>query len=317
MAISSNRVTRSRVYWKGFLNGKASQHDQIADGFGKTGIENRSRGFAAIFRSSQPTRFHPSPDICHPGTSSVFQGRLPSHCHNSRRASEYQGRSGDDQTASLYHATKGSPEDVKKNIFHGMLAAIFDHARACRLIKTRGSHICSIDSTGMENHYVSRHFLRRRGRRTGKYRRWTKLTVVCENQSHLIASAIISTGPSTDVHYLRPAVAQAVRNISIDTLLADSGYDSEYNHQLCRDEFGIHSTVIQVNDRNLKYGRTGGKHRRRMKQRFPAATYRKRWHVESVFSRFKRQLGNARGYPFWHGMCIRPPCPWKSGFPRR
>jgi transposase len=135
--------------------------------------------------------------------------------------------------------------------------------------------------------------LQRRGRRTARYRRWTKLTVVCENKSYLIASAIISTGPSTDCHWLKPAVEQAAKQISIDTLLADSGYDAEYNHQFCRNEFGIRSTVIPVNDRNLKYGRTGGRHRRRMKQRFPAASYRKRWHVESVFSRFKRRLGNA------------------------
>jgi transposase len=174
-----------------------------------------------------------------------------------------------------------------------LLAKIFDYARHCRLIKTTGSHICSIDSTGMENHYVSRHFLRRKGRRTDKYRKWIKLTVVCENQSYLIASAIVSTGPSTDCHYLKPAVQQAAKHVSIDTLLADSGYDAEYNHQFCREEFGIRSTVIQVNDRGLKYSRTGGKHRRRMKQRFPAASYRKRWHVESVFSRFKRRLGNA------------------------
>jgi len=161
------------------------------------------------------------------------------------------------------------------------------------LIKADGSHVCSIDSTGMENHYVSSHFLKRQGRRTAKYRKWTKLTVVCENKSHLIASAVVSMGPSTDCQYLKPAVTEAVRNISIDTLLADSGYDAEYNHQLCRDEFGIRSTVIAVNDRNLKYGHTGGRNRRRMKQRFPAASYRKRWHIESVFSRFKRRLGNA------------------------
>jgi len=145
----------------------------------------------------------------------------------------------------------------------------------------------------MENHYISRHFLRRKGRRTAKYRKWTKLTAVCENQSYLIASAIISTGPSIDCRYLKPAVTQAVKNISIDTLLADSGYDAEYNHQLCREEFGIRSTVIQVNDRGLKSGRVGGNHRRRMQQRFPTASYRKRWHIESVFSRFKRRLGNA------------------------
>jgi transposase len=144
----------------------------------------------------------------------------------------------------------------------------------------------------MENHYVSRHYLRRKGRRTEKYRKWTKLTAVCENRSHLIASAIVSIGPSTDCHYLKPSVTEASKNISIDTLLADSGYDAEYNHQFCREQFGIRSTVIQVNDRGLKYGRIRGNHRQRMKQRFPAASYRKRWQIESVFSRFKRRLGN-------------------------
>lgn len=113
------------------------------------------------------------------------------------------------------------------------------------------------------------------------------------NQSYLIAAAVLSTGPSTDCHYLRPAVTQAVKNISIDTLLADSGYDAEYNHQLCREEFGIRSPIIRVNDRNLKYGQTGGRNRVRMKKRFPSVQYRKRWHVESVFSRFKRRLGSA------------------------
>ena len=293
MTINSSRAIQYGQYWKGFHNGKTSCYDQIADGFGNTGTENRSGYHAAIFGYSKSTRFHTSSNFHNSGTSTVLQDRLSRYNQNSARASKYQRYSQHEQSATLHHPAKGSTEDAKKNIFQGLLAAIFDYARDCRLIKTSGSHICSIDSTGMENHYVSRHFLRRKGRRTAQYRRWTKLTVVCENQSHLIASAVISTGPSTDCHYLKPAVQQAAKNLSIDTLLADSGYDAEYNHRLCREEFGIRSTVIQVNDRNLKYGRTGCKHRRRMKQRFPAASYRKRWHIESVFSRFKRRLGNA------------------------
>ena len=145
----------------------------------------------------------------------------------------------------------------------------------------------------MENNYVSRHYLQRKGRRTEKYRRWTKLTAVCENQSYLIASAIVSIGPSNDCHYLKPAVTEAIKNVPIDTLLADSGYDAEYNHRLCREIFGIRSSVIQVNDRGLKYGQVSGTNRRRMRACFPVAVYRKRWHVESVFSRLKRRLGNA------------------------
>jgi len=293
MTINSSRITQYSQYWKGFHNGKTSCYDQIAADFGKTGIENRSRGLTAILGYSKSTRFHTSPDICNSGTSSVLQDRLSRNYKNYRRTPEYKRCSVSEKTAALYYPAKGSAEDAKKNIFQGLLAAIFDYAKSCRLIKSSGSHICSIDSTGMENHYVSRHFLKRKGRRTAKYRRWTKLTVVCENQSYLLASAVVSIGPSTDCHYLKPAVAQAVSHVAIDTLLADSGYDAEYNHRLCREEFGIRSTVIQVNDRNLKYGRTGGKNRRRMKQRFPAASYRKRWHIESVFSRFKRRLGNA------------------------
>jgi len=293
MAISTNRATSYRRYRKGFRYGKASAYDQITTGFGKTGINNCPTSLACLFRSPQPTRFYTGPGLCDTGASPILQDRLSRHNQNSGRTPENQGCSWFDKDAALYHPAKSPAEDAKKNIFQGLLGEIFGQAGACRLIKSDSSHTCCIDSTGMENHYVSRHFLKRQGRRTGKYRRWTKLTAVCDNQSHLIASAVVSIGPSNDCNYLKPAVAQAVLHVAINTLLADSGYDAEYNHRLCRKQFGIRSTVIQVNDRNLKYGSTSGRHRRRMKQRFPAASYRKRWQIESVFSRFKRRLGNA------------------------
>ena len=293
MAINNNRLTKSGFYWKGIHNGKTTCYDKIAAVFGKSGIENCSRGLAAILRPSKSTRFYTSSDIRYFGASTVFQNRLSWHRQNSAGTSKYQRCSKVEQAAALHNTAKSSAKDVKKNIFQGLLAAIFSHARDCGLIQINASHICSIDSTGMENHHVSRHYLQRKGRRTEKYRRWTKLTVVCENQSHLIASAIVSIGPSNDCHYLKPAVTEAIKNIPIDTLLADSGYDAEYNHRLCREEFGIRSSVIQVNERGLKYGKVSGTNRRRMRDRFPIASYRKRWHVESVFSRFKRCLGNA------------------------
>lgn len=293
MTITTSRTKSYGPYGKGFHHGYLFYDDQIAAGPGQTGLPDRPANPAALFGSTQSPRFHASPDLRTPGPASVLQNRLSRHGSHPAGYPEDPSGSGADQTAALHDLAKSPPEDAKKNVFEGLLATIFDTARDCGLIKTRGRHVCSIDSTGLENHYVSRHFLRRKGRRTDKYRRWTKLTAVCENRSHLIAAALVSVGPSTDCHYLKPALEQAIRYLSIGTLLADSGYDAEYNHRLCRDQFGIRSTVIQVNDRGLRYGRMSGQHRRRMKQRFPAASFRKRWQIESVFSRLKRRLGNA------------------------
>ena len=133
----------------------------------------------------------------------------------------------------------------------------------------------------------------RQGGRTRKYRRWTKLLIVCSNATHLIASALVSKGPSTDTHLLKPAVSDALKNMTIDTLLADCGFDSEENHRFCHNEADIRTVVIDVNERNLVYSKIGGFYRRLMQRYFPRKKFRQRWQVESVFSRFKRRLGYA------------------------
>ena len=133
----------------------------------------------------------------------------------------------------------------------------------------------------------------RQGKRTCRYRKWTKLTIVADNDSHLIAGAGVSIGPSNDSPLLPDAVRQAVEHIPIDCLMGDAGYDAESNHELCRNELDIRSTIIPVNDRNRKDGQTTGHYRKQMKQEFPKDKFGQRWQVESVFSRFKRRLGYA------------------------
>jgi len=172
-----------------------------------------------------------------------------------------------------------------------LLDTIFTEAEAQGLIDE--SPEASIDSTDLESSFVSRHFLIRQGKRTQQYRKWTKLTVVCHHRSHLIASALVSVGPSNDSPYLPAAVRQAVQHLRIDRLFADAGYDAETNHKLCREDSGIRSTVIPVNDRNRKTGKTVGRYRKQMKRSFPKREFRQRWQVESVFSRMKRRLGYA------------------------
>ena len=293
MAIIANRTTTYYQDWKGIQYGKTSAHDQITNCSGEAGLKNRTAGSANILRPAQQTRFYPGTTVCHSGPSTVFPDRLSRDCKPVSGILSVTEQPWIKQDTALHDLTEGPSADVKKNIFQGLLGSVFRQAEECGLIKRSSAHTCCIDSTGLENHYVSRHFLKRQGRRTRKYRRWTKLIVVCDNKSYLIASALISKGPSTDCHWLEASVEGALEHISITTLLADSGFDAEYNHELCRDKFKIRSTVIKVNDRNLKYSRTKGFFRRKMKERFPAKKYRQRWQIEAVFSRFKRRLGTA------------------------
>jgi hypothetical protein len=133
----------------------------------------------------------------------------------------------------------------------------------------------------------------RQGKRTNQYRRWTQLTVVADNGTHLIAAAGVSLGPSNDASLLPEPVRDAMEHIPIKRLLADAGYDSEKNHAFCRKELEIPSTIIAVNERNLKYSQVKGRYRGQMSRRFPKRKFRNRWQIESVFSRFKRKLGYA------------------------
>jgi len=159
----------------------------------------------------------------------------------------------------------------------------------------------AIDSTGLEATLRSAHYARRRrdGNRRYRKRKFPKLTIVCDTQSHLIAAALAGVGPSYDVELFGPAMVLASANLKVDRLLADAGYDSEANHRLARETLGVRSTVIALNRcgrRKHRFGRRplpNGKYRRQMARRFHKRKYGQRWQVESVISRIKRRLGAA------------------------
>jgi transposase len=286
--------TSSNIYepnWKGLHYGKTSVYDQVAAGFGKTSLCNSTTDSSILLRPSLATRFYPGTDFHNPSTAAILSDRLSRYRQHHRRFFGYQGSSESHEAATLHNLAEGPAQDAKKNIFEGLLSRIFDNAKASGLI-TKQDGLACIDSTGLEDHFVSRHFIMRQNRHSRRYRRWTKLTIVCHSRTHLIAGVIVGKGPSTDCHNLAPAVEQALVNMPINTLLADCGYDSESNHRLCRDQFSISWPVIAVNLRNLKYGSMTGHFRRIMRGRFPSRKYRQRWQVESIFSRLKRRLGS-------------------------
>jgi hypothetical protein len=191
--------------WKGFLYGKASAPDQISAGTSQGNIIYSQQSTRPLLSSLFTARFHPGANFYNPRSATILQGRLSGNGSYSAGLIRYEKCPVVRKTSSLHNPPEGPAEAFKKNIFQGILAGIFDRAKAVGL-SGDSDKSASIDSTGLENHFVSRHYLMRQGGRTKKYRNWTKLLIVCGNGSHLIAAALTGKGPSTDNHLLEPAV---------------------------------------------------------------------------------------------------------------
>jgi hypothetical protein len=76
------------------------------------------------------------------------------------------------------------------------------------------------------------------------------------------------------------------------SLLADAGYDSEGNHELCRDEHGILTLIPPTHGRPTTKP-AKGRNRRMMQTRFNKKRYGQRWQVETTISMIKRLQGSA------------------------
>lgn len=126
-----------------------------------------------------------------------------------------------------------------------------------------------------------------------RYRRWIKLTLVCEHQTHLIASAVVNLGPTNDASHSREAIEQAAAHLRLKSLSADAAYDSEPFHAICREQLGIGRTAIPINLRGLDGPIKSGHYRLEMQDNFPRKLFSQRWQIESTFSQFKRLLGDA------------------------
>ena len=156
--------------------------------------------------------------------------------------------------------------------------------------------LASADSTGFEARHVSQHFLHRKSHGKPIFAKFhPKLSIICDCKNHLILSLLTSKGPFPDAPSLVPLLAKLPPWINVDKLLGDAGYDSEENHRISREEFGIRSFFPPLIGRPLN-GIPKGKYRRLMKKLFihkDNIHFGQRWQVETVFSMIKRVLGTA------------------------
>ena len=201
---------------------------------------------------------------------------------------------------------KASRRLLKLSSVRRMLADTLDKARQMRVFQKR-VRLAAIDASGFEAHHVRNYFVRRRaknGKTTGTwqtitYRRFPKLAVVCDCQTHLILSAVVERGPSPDFDHWIAAMAQATNVAKIATLLADAGYDAEWIHLAARLAFGVR-TIIPPRHGRPSSEPPAGYYRRRMTKHLNTRLYRQRSQVETVFSMLKRRLGSAvNAYSPW------------------
>jgi hypothetical protein len=148
----------------------------------------------------------------------------------------------------------------------------------------------AIDATGLETSAASAHFVSRSKKERKK---WVKVSVAVLTASLLPLGAVIDFGPNNDKCQAWPLLEQALAGeIKPSKLYADAGYDAEWIHGVCREEFGVATTVIKP-ARCAADGSRAGHYRSGMSEDFlKTEGYGQRWKVESYMSALKRTTGS-------------------------
>jgi hypothetical protein len=147
----------------------------------------------------------------------------------------------------------------------------------------------AMDSTGLATTTASAYFRSRRGQRC---RGWVKISTVVLCGSLLPVALVLDRGPSNDRVQAPELLRQAQAAGPVARLYADAGYDAEWIHAQCREQWGVES-VIKPNGQRAD-GIRNGKWRAGMSaDHLKARGYGQRWAVESFFSGLKRTMGSA------------------------
>jgi hypothetical protein len=123
-----------------------------------------------------------------------------------------------------------------------------------------------------------------------------KLCVAVASSCHLILAAKVRIGNGSDAPDFADLLTRCCNRANVQTAVADSGYDSENNHRIAREELGVRSIIppgIGRPTSKLPQGRW----RRHMARRFAGKadrkTYGQRAQSETVHSMIKRNCGSA------------------------
>ena len=146
----------------------------------------------------------------------------------------------------------------------------------------------AMDATGLETTTASAHFQCRRG---GERRKWVKISTIILCGSLLPMSLVMDWGPTNDKCQAKSLLNKAQGVAMPDTLYADAGYDAEWIHAQCREEWGPESVIKPAVHR--ADGKRNGIWRSGMSKNYlKKMEYGRRWAVETFFSGLKRTMGS-------------------------
>lgn len=151
----------------------------------------------------------------------------------------------------------------------------------------REESVAAMDATGLETTTASAHFQSRRG---GQRRKWVKISTIILCGSLVPLSLVMAMGPNNDKCQAKELIAKASKAGMPDKIYADAGYDAEWVHVQCREEWGVESVIKPAVHR--ADGQLGGLWRSGMTEKYlKRKGYGRRWAVESFFSGLKRTMG--------------------------
>lgn len=145
----------------------------------------------------------------------------------------------------------------------------------------------AMDATGLETSSASVHYVSRSGRHRQGF---VKLSVLVLCGSLIPASAVLAYGPGNDKTQAKELMDKAARSVKPDILYADAGYDAEWVHRYCHEDWGVMPVIKPVKHRD---GKPGGTYRSLMTpSRLKKLGYGRRWLVECYNSALKRTTGS-------------------------
>ena len=186
-----------------------------------------------------------------------------------------------------------------------LISETIERAIATGKMKARPKRI-AIDTSGFEARSTSRYYAKRRKatqkdgpKRAVSMRRFPKLGLAVDCESHFIVAAVAGQGPTPDFAYFEPLLLGSLKRIWPTTVLADAGFSSEANHEMARDDLGIQSLMPSTNGRPTDK-EPSGYYRCMMKRFLHLSNYGQRWQVETGYSMIKRRLGEVVAAMTYH-----------------